>query len=175
MTHKRTRVIRIFLPAILLMVISMIAAGCGAATPTSGQFQKETAPSTKTTEQKTVKTNADGKITGFEIYENKDPFQPLSGPGSTTQTVTTTTTATDTVAGGTTSTTTTTSQAQVRLVSINGATATINADGTDYPDLAAGATFASVYKLVSIGTGSVTILYGDNQYTLYLGETISVK
>ena len=160
---------------VLCLMVPAYLAGCGAATPTGGEFQKETAPSTKTTEQKAVKTVAAGKIEGFEIYENKDPFQPLSGPGSTTRTVTTTTTSTTAGAGGSTSTTTTASQAQVRLGSISGVTASINVDGTDYANLRAGDTFAGTYKLVSIGTGSVTILYGDNQYTLYLGETISVK
>lgn len=162
---------------VVWLLVAVLGSGCGAGTPTGGEFQKETAPTTATatTNQKTAKTTTTGKIEGYEIYENKDPFQPLSGPGSTTKTVTTTTTATGTSADGTTSTTTTTSQAQVRLVSISGTTATINVNGTDHPALRAGDTFANVYKLISIGTGSVTILYGDNQYTLYLGETISVK
>lgn len=175
MINSRHNFLRATVSFALAIGLGVTMAGCGAATPTGGEFQKETAPSVKTTEQKTAKTPAPGKIEGFEIYENKDPFQPLSGPGSTTKTVTTTTTTTGTDAGGNTSTTTTTSQAQVTLVSISGTTATINAEGTDYPNLSAGSTFAGAYKLISIGTGSVTILYGDNQYTLYLGETISVK
>lgn len=175
MMSNRVLIIRAGLIVSVIAFAISISTGCGAATPTGGEFQKETAPSTKTTEQKTVKSTTAGKIEGFEIYENKDPFQPLTGPGSTTRTVTTTTTETETGAGGTTSTTTTTSQAQVRLVSISGGTATINVDGVDHANLKAGDTFATAYKLISIGTGSVTILYGDNQYTLYLGETISVK
>jgi hypothetical protein len=99
----------------------------------------------------------------------------LSGPGSATQTVTSTTAATSTGAGGTTTTTTTTSQSQVKLVSISGTTATINVGGTDHTGLVAGNTFAESYRLLTVGSGSVTILFGDNQYTLYLGETLSVK
>ena len=148
-------------------------AGCSSA-PTTGEFQKETAPTSQSTTTSKSTVTA-GKVEGYEIYENKDPFQPLFGPGSTTKTVTTTTTTTGTGGGGATTTTTTTTQTQVRLVSIDNGAATINTGGTDYPNLKAGSTFAGSYKVITIGTGSVTILFGDNQYTLYLGETISVK
>ncbi len=167
--------VRSLILAVILLGLMLGASGCTSTTPT-GEFQKEVSPTsaTKTTPKTTAATTT-GKVAGYEIYENKDPFQPLYGPGATTRTITTTSTTTGTGAGGTTSTTTTTSQTQVRLVSINGATATINVGGTDYPDLAVNATFAGSYKVISIGTGSVVIMYGDNQYTLYLGETISVK
>lgn len=148
--------------------------GCSTTSTPTGEFQKETTPTTTTTST-TPAAAVTGKLAGYEIYENKDPFQPLYGPGATTRTVTTTTTTTGTGAGGTTNTTTTTSQSQVRLVSITGSTATINVGDTDYPDLVANSIFAGSFKVVTIGTGSVTIIYGDNQYNLYLGETISVK
>ncbi len=171
----RTRQRRIvFARAAMLLLACFMIAGCGTAT-TTGEFQKEAAPATTSTGTSSKTTVAAGKIEGYEIYENKDPFQPLYGPGATTRTVTTTTTTTGTAAGGGTTTTTTTAQTQVKLIAISNGLATINTGGTDYTDLKAGDTFAGSYKVLTIGTGSVTILYGDNQYTLYLGETISVK
>ncbi len=167
-------VYKMFAPAAVLFLACSIISGC--ATPTTtGEFQKETAPSSKSTGTPSTTTVTAGKIEGYEIYENKDPFQPLYGPGATTRTITTTTTTTDTTAGGNTTTTTTTAQTQVKLIAISNGLATINTGDTDYTDLKAGDTFAGSYKVLTIGTGSVTILYGDNQYTLYLGETISVK
>jgi hypothetical protein len=162
---------------ILLVVLLVIVAntGCSPSSTLNVNFQKETAPASITqAASSTVSKLSPGKIAGYEIYENKDPFQPLYGPGATTRTITKTTTTADTTTDGTT-TTATTDQVQVKLVAINGTTATINAAGTDYPNLKAGDTFGNSFKLLTIGTGSVTILYGDNQYTLYLGETISVK
>lgn len=155
---------------IFWLFLAMCLAGCGTATTTPGQFQKESTPSDLSeTEQTQMKTTvAPTKIEGYEIFDIKDPFGPLTGPGSTTQVITTTTT--------TGTGTQTTSTNQVRLVSIpSGTTATIDVNGTDYENLRAGDTFAQTFKLLTIGTGSVTVLYGDNQYTLYLGETISVK
>jgi hypothetical protein len=170
---------RNFLSAILVTAVVTVLfaiSGCSPASTPTSEFQKESTPATTSTASTSAPaTTAAGKIAGFEIYENKDPFQPLYGPGATTRTVTTSSTTTGTGAGGTTSTTTTTSQTQVTLVSITGTSATINVGGTDYPNLAANSVFAGSFKVVSVGTGSVTILFGDNQYTLYLGETVNVK
>ena len=152
------------------LFVAMYLAGCGTATTPMGQFQKESAPSvsSETEKTQTKTTVVPTKIEGYEIFDIKDPFGPLTGPGSTTQVLTTTTT--------TGTGTQTTSTNQVRLVSIpSGTTATVEVNGTNYENLRAGDTFAQTFKLLTIGTGSVTILYGDNQYTLYLGETISVK
>lgn len=156
---------------ILLSIVAsaqLLVSGCTSSLPTAGEFQKEPTPTAKSsTGTKTTAKTPTGKIEGREIYENRDPFKPLFGQGSTTQTVTTTTT-------GPTGQVQATS-VQVQLVSITGSTATINVNGTDYPNIKVGDTFADVFKLLSIGPGSVVILYGDNQYTLYLGETITVK
>ncbi len=158
-----------------VILISWLAAtlfltGCAKTTTTPGQFQKESTPSVSSEAEKTqTKTTVvSTKIEGYEIFDIKDPFGPLIGQGSTTQVLTTTTT--------TGTGTQTTSTNQVKLVSIPlGTTATIDVNGTYHENLRAGDTFAQVFKLLTIGSGSVTILYGDNQYTLYLGETISVK
>lgn len=152
------------------LAVTWCLAGCGTATTPTGQFQKQSVPSVSSEAEKpqTKTTVAPTKIEGYEIFDIKDPFGPLTGAGSTTQVLTTTTT--------TGTGTQTTSTNQVKLVSIPlGTTATIDVNGTYHENLRAGDTFAQAFKLLTIGSGSVTILYGDNQYTLYLGETISVK
>lgn len=153
------------------IVLAVTMAGCLASPPSGTEFQKETTPSSKSKTSATTQTvtsTPTGRIAGYEIYENKDPFQPLIGTGASTQTITTTTTDSS---GAVVSSST----ASVRLDSIANDTATITVSGTPYANLTAGNTFASSFRLISIGTGSVVVQYGDNQYTLYLGETINVK
>ena len=145
--------------------------GCFLASPPSGgEFQKETAPAKK---KEATTTNeaplAPGKTVGYEIYENKDPFTPLIGAAGAPKTIVTTTT---TDATGVV----TSSSAAVKLLTIPlGNSAAIEVNGTLHEGLKAGDTFANNFRLISLGTGSVVIQYGDNQYTLYLGETINVK
>lgn len=167
---RKEKTVAIFVTAAFL-IAPLIATGCTAAPPSGGEFQKETTPSAKkTTETKQTAKTVPGKVEGYEIYENKDPFQPLVGAGAQTQTQTVTTTTT-TPDGGVTST-----SAQVKLITIPlGDSAAIEVNGTLYEGLKVGDTFANNFKLMSIGTGSVIIQYGDNQYTLYLGETLNVK
>ncbi len=167
-TGKSTIQFSITAIAILLAVTT---AGCLASVPSGTEFQKETTPSSKSkssTTAQTVTPTPAGKIEGYEIYENKDPFQPLIGAGANTRTLTTTTTDSS---GAVVSSTTTT----VRLDSISGSTANITVNGTPYNNLKVGDSFGGSFKVISIGTGSVVIQFGDNQYTLYLGETINVK
>lgn len=167
--------IKPMMAAILVFILSIFAISGCAGSPTGTQFKSQPVPqpqpsvTDKTSNETQQKPSPKGGMEGYEIYENKDPFQPLVGKGSST-TVTTTTTTTP---GGVT--TTTSATATLVSVSSDGTKATINISGTPYPDLRAGDTFAGSYKLLSIGTGSVTILYGDNQYTLYLGETLTLK
>ncbi len=152
---------------ITAMTAGIILSGC-TATPEVGTIKQEKAPSSsKSTDQAVTKT-APGKIEGYEIYENNDPFQPKIGPGSST-TVTTTTTTTST------GTTTTTSSATLLSVATDLSSATILVDGNTYSNIAQGATFATNYRLLSISAGSVVVMYGDNQYTLYLGQAMTVK
>lgn len=151
---------------IFIALLGFVIAGCAA--PTGIKFKPE-APSESTSTSggqlsSTAQAPSRGLVEGYEIYENKDPFQPLTGTGATQQ-VTTATVATPT------------GLAHVTLVSIaaNGSSASFSVDGTDYANISVGATFASYFKLLSIGTTSVTILYGDSQYTLAVGETLTLK
>lgn len=152
---------------VLIALLGLVVAGC-VRLPTGIEFKPE-APSgtTAPTEEEaeiTPQPPSKGSIEGYEIYENKDPFQPLTGPGAE-QAITTTTV------------TTPTGLARVTLVSIasDGSSANFTVDGASYSNVRAGETFATYFKLVSISTNSVVILYGDSEYTLYLGETLTLK
>lgn len=161
----RKRVLNVL---ILIALLGLVVAGC-LRLPTAIEFKPE-APSSAMKEaaeegsEITLQPPSKGSIEGYEIYENKDPFQPLTGPGAE-QAVTTTTVPTPT------------GLARVTLVSIasDGSSANFTVDGTNYSNVKVGDTFASYFKLISISTGSVVILYGDSQYTLYLGETLTLK
>jgi hypothetical protein len=153
------------------IALAIAMAGCLATPPSGTEFQKQTTPSSSsktTSTTQTVTPTPAGKVAGYEIYENKDPFKPLIGANAQSQTLTTTTTdSSGAVIASSTAT--------ARLDSISNNTATITVNGTPHANLSAGSTFADSFKLISIGTGSVVVQYGDNQYTLYLGETINVK
>jgi hypothetical protein len=171
MKQQYRKQLAVIIMAVMALALALTTAGCLTATPTGTEFQKETTPSSKSKTAGTTQTvtpTPQGKVAGYEIYENKDPFQPLIGAGASTRTITTTTTD---ASGAVVSSST----ASVRLDSIAGDTASISVNGTAHAGLKAGDTFAGSFKLISIGTGSVVIQYGDNQYTLYLGETINVK
>lgn len=161
--------------AILVFVVSIFAISGCVGSPTGTELKGKPMPqpqppvSENTSNETQQKPSLKGGMEGYEIYENKDPFQPLIGKGSATTVTTTTTT---TPGGGIT---TTSATATLLSISPDGTKANISISGTTYSDLKAGDTFAESYKLLSIGTGSVTILYGDNQYTLYLGETLTLK
>ncbi len=154
-----------------LLGISFTLGGCLAATPSGGEFQKETTPSSKAKDEaKTTTSTPAGKIEGYEIYENKDPFSPLvggSGQSSVGRSKDSTTSTSPAVPTG---------SSTVKLVTIPlGTSAAIEVNGTLHEGLKVGDIFADFFKLLQIGTGSVLIQYGDNQYTLYLGETIKVS
>jgi hypothetical protein len=106
-------------------------------------------------EGETVKQNT------FEIYLIKDPFEPLvksksegSGNGSTSEE----------------------SQSTLSLADIytedSTKYASINIGETNYK-VKEGDTFATNYKVVTIGTDSVTLLYGDETINLEIGSSIS--
>jgi hypothetical protein len=168
--HDSSRLVPISMIGFVI-ALSVTIAGCLATPPSGTEFQKQTTPSSSsktTSTTQTVTPTPAGKVAGYEIYENKDPFKQLVGANAQSQTLTTTTTdSSGTVVASSTAT--------ARLDSISNNTATITVNGTPHANLTAGSTFADSFKLISIGTGSAVIQYGDNQYTLYLGETINVK
>lgn len=149
----------------LIALLGIAVAGC-LRLPTGIEFKPEAPPGAtqEATEEEAVTPPPTGSIEGYEIYENKDPFQPLTGPGAE-QAITTTTV------------TTPTGLARVTLVSIasDQSSANFTVDGTSYSNVGVGQIFADYFKLISISINSVVILYGDSEYTLYLGETLTLK
>ncbi len=122
-----------------------------------------TKPPTATEEEKKSDT--------FEIYQSKDPFEPLivqqpavpAQPGVTTP------------GDITTPAVPVSNKNQITLLEVftedNIKYASVQVGSTVYK-VKEGEAFASNYKLVSIGSDTVTILYGDDSATLKIGETI---
>lgn len=121
-----------------------------------------TLPSTGVEEGKEVET--------FEIYQSKDPFDPLIVKQSTPAQPGTTTPGESTVPAAPVA-----GKNQITLLEIftenNVEFASIQVGSTIYK-VKEGESFASNYKLVSIGSDKATILYGDDSATLKIGETI---
>lgn len=113
----------------------------------------------------------------FEIYQSKDPFEPLlatqtqqpGAPASPGTPISTPGAAPAPPLAGPVGKT------QITLMDIytenNVKFASIQVGSTLYK-AKEGETFATNYKLVSAGTDSATILYGDDSATLKIGETI---
>jgi len=133
---------------------------------------------------------------GGAVYAPRDPFEPLvtvtatTVPGETTTTVagqTTTTVAgqtTTTVAGQTTTTVagqTTTTQGnipgtkRITLLEIRDNdgvyTAVVSIDDVTYT-VGVGDTFAQDFKVISLDSDSGVFMYGDNVFTLSVGQSI---
>lgn len=145
------------------LYLAVVTAGCAPSVTAPTAETKPTSPPASSSAETAERTP--GPTQGYEVYENKDPFQPQSGAGATTAVIATPTGQTGVAVHS----------VSLASISTDGTKATISVDGTNYPDLAVGSTFATSFQLMSIGTGSVVILYGDNRYTLYLGETLTVK
>lgn len=158
---------------LLLAVLAAITSGCSGPSTISG-IKTETPPSntqTQTTTTTTSKAPVPGNVEGLEIYENNDPFQPKVSDTSTSSQPAATQSQTPTTG----TPVTTTAQATLDGISGDKQTATISINGQQYANVAVGQKFASSFQLMGIASGSVNILYGDNQYTLALQETITVK
>jgi hypothetical protein len=99
----------------------------------------------------------------FEVFEGKDPFRPLVGPGAPTP-------------GPSPGPTGGPRGAQrVTLVEITGSgasrTATVRVGSTEYR-VRVGDTFAGSYRVVSLGSRCGTFSFGDEQFTLCEGQEV---
>ncbi len=100
----------------------------------------------------------------------RNPFKPLAIEAQVTSSALPTDTsspAPTSGSGGTTPSAVSTYQLTVESVSVSGQTATFWVNGVKYSDVAVGGTFASVFRLDSVGTDSksgkkfVTLTFGD--------------
>lgn len=118
----------------------------------------------------------------FEVYQTRDPFKPMDGSISAAS-VTSDGQSGSSTGGSSTiippETTTETVQAQKTALSLNGVT---KQDGINYADIDYGGTAYSLkagdrvgsssYQVQQVGETSVTLLYGDDQFTLQVGQEV---
>ena len=127
-------------------------------------------------------------ITGFQVSQPRDPFQPLiEGGGDTTTTTagdgsTTTTTAGDgstttTTAGSTTTTTAGDSPDGIRVVLLEvrdeggSLVAVVEVDDETHT-VGVGDTFAGSFKVISLTESGGVFTFGDSALTLAVGQSI---
>lgn len=171
----------VFLLALLIVFAVIITSGGpsakkvdSVATKPAGGESSPTA-SVANTDSAADERATDSVNASFEVYQTRDPFKPVPetisvttatvSSGSTTQTVSSST------AGSQTST-----PAALSLQSIT------NRDGVNYAvikygdstyELKAGDRVGdSPYQVVQVGTDSVTLLYGDDQFNLQVGQEV---
>jgi len=144
---------------ILLILINFLSPG--------GQVEKPEVtqpPATKSKES--PKTEKEEETNSFEIYQSKDPFEPLVSPAPAGE-----------VAPGVPSETQPAGPTKMRVA----LTDIFTEDGVEYATVEVGSTsykvkegdlFASNFKVLSIDSNSVTLLYGDDRITLELGEVV---
>ncbi|MDI6891866.1 MAG: hypothetical protein QMD08_02555 [Actinomycetota bacterium] len=117
---------------------------------------EETAPA------EAVETTAPAPAEGYEIYEYKDPFKPLITAPTT-----------ETIAEPTTPTAGPVPLALDDIFVEDGVTyASIRYGDAVYKVTEGDRVDESPYQVLSIGTDSVVLLYGDDRITLRLGEEI---
>jgi hypothetical protein len=156
--------------------------GTSAPPATSATTPASTSPTTTTT------TTPPGEPTvpsgEFDVFATRDPFEPVVqiGPTSTdaTSTPAASTTAAPATSTGETTPTTTTAQnpaagTSVVLVDVFDAGGTTQARvqvGSTVYTVAAGQTFATSYKVVSLSGTCGQFLYGDSPFSLCEGEEV---
>ncbi len=133
------------------------------------------APTTDSTQPAAANSGSEQIISGFQVSQPRDPFEPLiggSGGGGATTT---------TAAGGATTTTTAgdspdgirvvllevreESGELVAVVEVDGVTSTVGV----------GDTFATSFKVVSLTETGGVFTFGDSAFTLAVGQSIRAK
>jgi len=153
------------------------------------------APTTDSTQPAAANSGSERIISGFQVSQPRDPFEPLivstggGGDGSTTTTIddgssTTTTTGGDgstttTIDDGSSTTTTTVGDSPdgIRVVLLevreeNGElVAVVEVDG-ETSTVGVGDTFATSFKVVSLTETGGVFTFGDSAFTLAVGQSI---
>jgi len=109
----------------------------------------------------------------FEVFEGKDPFQPLVAPSSAPQPLPT---GTPTSGGGSPPPSAQPTPGQrVTLMDVftnNGTRyATVDVNGTEYT-VKPGDTFAGSYRLLSLSGSCGNFVFGDEHFTLCVGQQV---
>lgn len=148
--------------------------------------------STATADNSTVKTSEevveeDVFDTSFEVYQTRDPFKPINGSVSASSVIGNGSGGASNGGASTTQGTpstapqasTETVQAQKTALSLSGVT---KQDGINYADINYGSTAYSLkagdrvgdspYQVQQVAETSVTLLYGDDQFTLQVGQEV---
>ena len=139
------------------------------------------APTTDSTQPAAANSGSERIISGFQVSQPRDPFEPLivsNGGGGDGSTTTTTPGATTTTTPGATTTTTAgdtpdgirvvllevreESGELVAVVEVDGATSTVGV----------GDTFATSFKVVSLTETGGVFTFGDSAFTLSVGQSI---
>lgn len=119
--------------------------------------------------------------TSFEVYQTRDPFKPIDGsvPAASTGNGGSGNSSNGGASTVTPQTTTATVQAQKTALSLNGVT---KQDGINYADIDYGNSSYSLkagdrvgdspYLVQQVGDSSVILLYGDDQFTLQVGQEV---
>ncbi len=115
----------------------------------------------------------------FEVYQTRDPFKPAIKEATATVTATPPPGLPPAVnTSGTVNSTTTPAPAKKSLLLKNIVNrdginfAVINYDGTDYELKTGDQVGSSPYQVQQIGSDNVTLLYGDDQFTLNVGQEV---
>ncbi|MDP2210790.1 MAG: hypothetical protein Q8J63_03505 [Candidatus Aquicultor sp.] len=119
--------------------------------------------------EQTTETAAEDEtvITDYDLFEYKDPFRPLV---EETETPIGLTTGTEDGAGAGALLTT---LALVDIVEQGGAKyAIVTFDGVEYTVGSGEQVAGSSFMVEDIGDGNITVLYGDDRFTLQLGQAI---
>jgi hypothetical protein len=119
-------------------------------------------------------------VTDDEVFTPRDPFIPVILPSPEPISASGTAASGDNLVNGSTSgsiTTPDSSALYLRMIvsGENGSAAVLDYKGTIYVALAGAEIPNSPWKVVSVGTKSVVMLFGDERVTIALGEGISGK
>lgn len=141
--------------------------------------ETETSTARSSEETSTAESQSDGT---FKIDEYKDPFRPriqAETTGTATGTTTSTGTGTTTTSGGQTATSSGGTEGGAKVLEVQDI---FNENGVDYASIKYIATVYKVkegdrvdespYQVLTIGSDSVVLLYGDRRIEVSEGETI---
>lgn len=114
----------------------------------------------------------------FEVFQTRDPFKPIVTVSTASVALPIINPSPTTNASGTVSSTTTPAPAKLPLLLKNIVTrdgidfAVISYGGTSYELKAGDQVGSSPYQVQQVGSDNVTLLYGDDQFTLNVGQEV---